>query len=147
MGNPALFRFDNLAIIVAEAIIDNERFQLKLSSGIITELQYLGELSLNGESLHYPCYEGLLQYKHEGILRPYATKEYEHNGTFRERVNPVKLWIINDYIISLRAPSDDGLYVNKRWSSITDRTPPRGFCENYCNPDYYSFKIISQMEV
>ena len=147
VGNPALFRFDNLAVIVTEAIIDNERLQLKLPSGIITGLQYLGKQSLNGESLHYPCYEGLLQYKHEGKLRPYATQEHEHKGVFHEQVNPVKVWIINEYTISLRAPSDDGLYVNKKWRSITDRKPQQGFCENYCLPDYYSFKIISQMEV
>lgn len=147
VGNPALFRFDNRAVIVTEAMIDNERLQLNWTSGIITGLQYLGDLSLNGESLHYPCYEGMLQYKHEKILRPYATNEYERNGIFREQVNPVKLWIINEYTISLRAPSDDGLYVNKQWSSITDRTPQQGFAEDYCNPDYYAFKIISKMEV
>lgn len=147
VGNPALFRFDDLAVIVTEAIIDNERFELKRASGIITELQYLGERSLNGESLNYPCYEGKLQYKYEGKLRPYATEEYEHKGIFREQVNPVLLWIINEYTISLRTPSGDGLYVNKKWSSITDRTPQQGSGENYYNPDYYAFKIITRMEV
>lgn len=148
IGNPALFRFENCAVIVTEAIIDGERVQLKQASGIITWLKYLGELGLNGESLHYPCYEGLLQYKYEGRLRPYATKEYEYNGIFREQLNPVKLWIINEYTISLRTPWDDGLYVNKRLASITDRTPSRGFGENdYCNPDYYAFKIIKQKEI
>lgn len=149
IGDPALFRFDNLAVIVTEAIIDNERVQLSQDSSIITGLKYLGELALNGESLHYPCYEGLLQYIYKGRLRPYADKEYELNGIFREQVNPIKLWIINAYTISLRTPWNDGLYVNKRWKSITDRTPSRGSGDegNYCNPDYYAFKIITQTEV
>jgi hypothetical protein len=153
VGNAARFRFDDCAILVTEAIIDNARIKLKPASGIITGLQYVGERGLNGETLHYPCYRGNLQFKHEGGLRPYATREYERGGIYRERVNPIKLWYINDYTISLRSPSDDGLYVNKRWESITDRVPPERNASrasdenNYCNPDYYSFKIIDLPEV
>lgn len=148
IGNPALLRFDNLAIIVTEAIIDNDRLKLNHTSGIITGLQYKGELGLNGEILRYPCYEGYLQYKHDGRIYPYATRDYERNEIYHEQINPIKLWVINEYIISLRTPLDDGLYVNKHWKSITDRIPPRSCGQSsYYNPDYYAFKIITQEEV
>lgn len=146
VGDPVQFRFHDRAIIVTEAIIENERIKLKPESGIITKLQYIGERGLNGETQHYPCYEGCLQFKYDNTIRPYASKAYVRDGIYREQVNPVKLWIINEYTISLRDPLDDGLYVNKKWSSITDRIPPRG-SRDYCNPDYYSFKVIAQSEV
>ncbi len=152
VGDNDLFRFNDHAIIVTEAIIDNERFKLKPASGIITKLRYIGELGLNGEALHYPCYEGFLQYKYEGNMWPYATRDYERNGVSREQVNPIKLWLINDYTISLRNPTDAGLYVKRSWESITDRVPVRRinkeYVENdYDNPDYYSFKVITISEV
>lgn len=148
-GSPALFKFHGRAMIVTEAIMEHERFALTESSGIITQLHYIGEHGLNGETQPYPCYEGYLQYKKDGTLYPYAAKEYERNGIYREQVNPIKVWIINDYTISLRSPLDDGLYVNTRWNSITDRPPPtRAIGDaNYCNPDYYSFKLITLSEV
>jgi hypothetical protein len=146
VGNPALFRFDNQAVLVTEAILDGERIALKESSGIITALRYMGEQPLNGEAQPYPCYEGVLQFKHDGTLRPYANRAYELSGIHREQVNPVKLWFINEYTISLRSPMDDGLYVNKKWASITDREPT-GWTKDYCNPDYYSFKRIKHSEV
>lgn len=148
VGDPALFRFDGRAVIVTEAIIENQHIKLNSASGIITNLRYIGEQGLNGETQYYPCYEGCLQYKYDGCLRPYATNEYVRNGICREQVNPVKLWIINDYTISLRGPFDDGLYVNKKWSSITDRVPIKGINQqDYCNPDYYCLKIIPHSEV
>ena len=148
MGDPAQFKFDDLAVIVTEAILDNERIRLRPASGIITKLQYVGERGLNGEALHYPCYEGYLQFRHDGLLHTYAVKEYERGGILREQINPIRLWLINDYTISLRSPLDDGLYVNKKWESITDRVPVRQADQTiYCNPDYYSFKIITGSEV
>ncbi len=148
VGDPALFRFDGRAVIVTEALIETQHIELKSASGIITQLRYIGEQGLNGETQRYPCYEGCLQYKYSGCLRPYATKEYVRDGIYREQVNPVKLWIINDYTISLRGPYDDGLYVNKKWGSITDRVPIKGISKHdYCNPDYYGLEIIPQSEV
>ena len=146
VGNPALFRFGNQAVLVTEAILDGERITLTEASGIITALRYIGEQPLNGEAQPYPCYEGVLHFKHNGSLRPYASREYELSGIHREQVNPVKLWFINEYTISLRDPMDDGLYVNKKWKSITDRTP-MSWAKEYCNPDYYSFRCIRQSEV
>jgi hypothetical protein len=147
VGDPASVRFDGRAVIVTEALIATQHIQLKSASGIIPKLRYIGEQGLNGETQYYPCYEGVLQYKFGGKLRPYATDEYVHDGIHREQVNPVKLWIINDYTISLRGPFDDGLYVNKRWGSITDRVPDKVNEHDYCNPDYYGLKIIPHSEV
>lgn len=147
VGDPAMFKFEDRAVVVTEAILENERLKLKQSSGIITNLHYIGEQPLNGETLHYPCYEGCLKYKHNGKLNLYANREYiGYDGIHREEVNPIKLWVINDYTISLRNPSDDGLYINKKWESITDRTPRKGI-DGVDNPDYYSYKIIMQSEV
>ncbi|MDL2288099.1 hypothetical protein LJC32_01805 [Oscillospiraceae bacterium OttesenSCG-928-F05] len=153
VGDPALFRFEGRAVVVTEAITDHERVALRPASGIITKLRYLGELGLNGETQPYPCYEGTLHFKHGGALRPYAFREYESGGVWREQVNPVRLWLINAYTLSLRGPSDDGLYVSRKWESITDRTPSEWGLSHitnkldYCNPDYYSFKIIDLAEV
>ena len=90
-------------------------------------------------------------YKHDGRLRPYATADYERNGKHHEQVNPVKVWVINEFTISLRTPADDGLYVHKGWKSITDRKPPNKTmglsADNWFNPDYYHYKVIAQSEV
>ena len=147
IGDPSLSKFEDSAVIITEAIIETKHIKLKQASGIITNLRYKGEQPLNGETLLYPCYEGCMLFKNNNTLLPYATKEFVLNGIHREQVNPVKLWVINDYIISLRDPEDDGLYVNKNWASITDRKPQKNTKEFYCNPDYYSYKIIRQSEV
>jgi hypothetical protein len=154
IGDPNMFWFDKRSVIVTEAIIGNESIALKTSSGIITNLEYLGVLPLNGESLPYPCYQGCLQYKHNGSLRPYSSQKSVRNGKRHEQVNPVKLWVINEYTISLRDPTDDGLYINRMWNSITDKEPNKNADINdwynpinYDNPDYYSYEIITHTEV
>ncbi|MDL2274475.1 hypothetical protein LJC34_08085, partial [Oscillospiraceae bacterium OttesenSCG-928-G22] len=83
VGDPALVRFDDCAVIVTEAILESDRVPLKPASGILTKLRYIGERGLNGETQPYPCYEGCLQYRHNGDLRPYATREFEYGGIFR----------------------------------------------------------------
>ena len=151
IGEHTQFWFDDCAIVVTEAILENDCLPLNQSSGIITKLRYAGEQYLNGETQHYPCYEGTLLYKHDGRLRPYATADYERNGKHHEQVNPVKVWVINEFTISLRTPVDDGLYVHKGWKSITDRKPPNKTmglsADNWFNPDYYHYKVIAQSEV
>lgn len=151
VGEPEKFWFDGCAVIVTEAIIEDDYVTLNHSSGIIVDLCYIGEHYLNGETQHYPCYEGKLFYKNGDRLYPYATAEYERNGKHHEQVNPVKLWVVNEFTISLRTPADDGLYVHKGWSSITDRKPPTKamnlHAANWLTPDYYHYKIIPQSEV
>lgn len=154
IGDPTMFWFDKRSVIVTEAIIDKESFALKKSSGIITNLEYIGVLPLNGESLPYPCYQGCLQYKYNGSLRPYSKHKSIRNGKRHEQVNPVKLWVINEYTISLRDPTDDGLYINRMWRSISDKEPDKNadvndwyHPANYDTPDYYSYEIIMQTEV
>jgi len=150
-GEPDKFRFDGCAVIITEAISENERISLNQYSGIVKDLRYIGEKYLNGETQHYPCYEGKLFYKHNGQMRLYATADYERNGKFHEQINPVKLWVINEFTISLRTPADDGLYVHKGWRSITDRKPPTRAmglnAENWQIADYYHFNVITQSEV
>lgn len=153
LGDPAIFRFDDSALVITEAIMDSERISLKPSSGIIKNLRYIGVQPLNGETQQYPCYEGCLYYMDNGILKPYAIEDFMREGVYHEQVNPIKLWLIDDDTLALRNPSLDGLYIYKNSKSITDRRPvnwrtPEGFVENnYCNPDYYSFKIKELSEV
>lgn len=150
VGDPAQYRFEDKAIIVTSAITDNYKHLLNHASGIVTHIKYLGELPLNGEAQPYPCYEGRLAFKHEGELIPYATKHFiDRKGREREQINPVKIWVINEYTLSLRSPTDDGLYIHKSWNSITDRTPHNAKPgeTDYCNADYYSYKSIPITEV
>ncbi|MCL1878951.1 MAG: hypothetical protein FWF80_08830 [Defluviitaleaceae bacterium] len=145
------FRFDGCAVIITEAITENDCLPLNHFSGIIKGLRYIGEQYLNGETQHYPCYEGKLFYKYNGKLRIYATADYERDGKYHEQINPVKMWVVNEFTISLRTPADDGLYVHKGWSSITDRKPPTKImklsAENWDTADYYHYKVIPLSEV
>jgi hypothetical protein len=114
-------------------------------------MTYLGIMPLNGEDLPYPCFKGCLQYKHEGKLRPYAFRDSErldkHKRVIKyEQVNPVMVWVINDYIISLCKPDPDGppydgLHINKSWKSITDRLNHEFNKNDYDIPDYYLYTI------
>ena len=154
IGDQNVLRFIKHSVVVTEAIIDNESIDLKKKSGIITNLKYVGVLPLNGEALPYPCYEGCLQFRHDGVLRPLSRVDAVRNGIRFEQVNPVKLWVINEYTISLRNPTNDGLYVHRIWKSITDREPQNNSpITDYYNPvnyidvDYYSYEVITNSEV
>ena len=152
VGDPAQYRFANNAIIVTEAITESYKHPLNYASGIIVNLKYKGKHFLNGEVQPYPLYEGQLMFKHKdtGKLHPYATEDFvDKKGRQREQINPVKVWIINDYTLSLRSPTDDGLYIYKSLNSITDRAPHNTHTSetDYCNPEYYSYKIITHLEV
>jgi len=151
IGDPNKFLFDGCAIIVTEARVENDCLPLNHSSGIIKNLQYIGEQFLNGETQHYPCYEGQLFYKHGNRMSLYATADYERNGKTHEQINPVKVWRVNEFTISLRTSADDGLYVHKGWMSITDRQPPprkmKLSAENWIIPDFYHYKVIPLSEV
>jgi len=147
VGDEEAMRFYKQAVMVTEAIVEDERLLLNEEAGVITDLEYLGIVSLNGEDLPYPCFEGCLKYLDSGgILAPYADRDYvgKHDRIWREQVNPVKLWMINEHTISLRSPDDGGLYINRDLQSITDRTPDRISKRNYDNPDYYLYTTIEE---
>ncbi|MDI9471317.1 MAG: hypothetical protein QM221_00165, partial [Bacillota bacterium] len=140
------FRFEDSLINLTAATIDTKEIPLNEDSGIITDLVYLGKQKLNGEILSYPCYKGCLNWRNNyGDLRPYSSKEglrVKNNKRINYlAVNPVKVWIINDYTLSLRDQDNDGLYVHKEWRSITDRNYRSKYEEEkYTNPDYYLYK-------
>ena len=142
VGSPAVFRFDEKAIVVTDAVTDNEIYDLKASSGIITELKYIGDLPLKEKEQPYPCYEGCLQYFSNGKLYPYSHNKYESVGIIHEQINPVKIFIINDNAIFLLKNDGSKLSVNKSWKSITDRLPNKRNKFVYDMPNYYLFKVI-----
>ena len=148
VGDMEALRFYKQAVVVSEAIIEDERIALNGASGVLTQLEFKGIAPLNGEDIPYPLYEGCLQYYYNGELRPYASHSYvgKRDGAQREQVNPVKLWVVNDHTISLRDPDNDGLYINRIWKSITDRVPDKFSRSNYENADYYQYIIKSEDE-
>jgi hypothetical protein len=142
IGSPARLRFQNCDIVVTSTSLDGKHTRLKDKSAVITEIRYIGECPLNGEELMYPCYQGKLQDRNGDRFYTYSTTEHCHNWIWYEQVNPVKLWYINDYIIALRSPTDDGLYVDLRSKSITDIKDNPETRAYYINPDYYSYRVV-----
>lgn len=146
IGDPHKFRFDSREIIITEAVIGQDFIKLERDLGIISKLRYVGLENLSGETNPYPCYEGNLQYKDDGKRRSYSKEEVLRNGAYYEPVNPIKVWVINEYLIALRNSTGDGPYINKKWRSITDRAPNNFNKQHYDNADYFSFEEISPKE-
>ena len=146
-GNPAVFRFDRKTVVVTDALIKEKKLELNPESGMISALRYLGERPLNGEKLPYPCYEGCLSYKYNGITHMYSDRKRSYKGVDYFQLNPIRLWLINEYTIALRDPDNDGIYINKSWKSITDREPVTYNETAYDTADYYLYRIEEDLSI
>lgn len=111
--------------------------------GILTNLIYQGISCASGETVASPCYSATMYYTtRSGERRPFNS---ENRHGF-EIVNPVKVWVLNEHFLILRCTTDDAVCIDKRFSSIVNRSPNTIMSKDEQKerieiPDYFEYKI------
>ncbi|MFI3249853.1 MAG: hypothetical protein R3Y07_02685, partial [Eubacteriales bacterium] len=112
-----------------------KNINLQYNAGILTNLEYQGESCPNGETSEYPYYRATLSFE-----TPYGKRQTFNQGQSNhfEEINPVHLWILNDYLLILLASTKGGLLVDTNYRTICNRTP---LDEKKCEvPDYFEYE-------
>ena len=111
--------------------------------GILTNLVYQGTSIASGESVPAPYYTSTMCFVDSyGVRRPFNAKR---SSDF-ELVNPVGVWIINEHLLILRCVTEDAVYIDKRYSTIVNRSPSTIMDkmeqqERLMTPDYFKYQV------
>lgn len=148
-GHPNAFRFQHKELHLSRVNcwdFDAECYKkilLRVYSGIACDLLYLGEDIPSGESVALPHYTATLYFSDSnGYRHPFNWKE---SPRF-ELVNPIHIWIVNDYLLIIAAVTEDALYVdnqrqiimNQSVNTTMSKSEQRSRLET---PDYFEYKI------
>lgn len=118
--------------------IDEECYKksfIRYQAALIKNLEYIGESCPNGETAEYPYYRGTLCY-----VNPYGKLQTFNQGRKAgyEEINPLHLWVVNDYLLILLAETEDGLMMDKFHGTIFNRSPDKH--QTYEIPDYFEYE-------
>lgn len=151
VGDPNHFRFYGKQILLKAAQywnFDKESLEssiLQHDAAIVDSLQYQENSVANGESVPAPEYSARLCFRNPktGRLVPFSSRETEEY----ENINPVRVWIINDFLLILSTCSGDGVYLNTRYDTIMNKNPDYNMTreeqKQYLQtPDYFEYKLL-----
>lgn len=119
-----------------------QRIYLSSRAGFVKNIEYIDESCPNGESREYPHFRGTLYY-----VNPFG-KPHEFNQGRKggyEEINPVHLWIVNEFLLIILAETEDGLMLNEKFGTIYNITPNNE--DNYEIPDYFEYKMRKENEI
>ena len=150
VGDANEFRFKDKRILLRNAkcwVPEQENLKelrLRLYAGIITNLKYQGMDIASGETVEAPHYTGKMFFMdHNGWTHPFNA-DPDNKGF--EQINPVNVWVINDYLLILHAATDDGVYVDNHYLTIVNRSPEfiMSKTEAFSRleiPDYFGYEV------
>lgn len=133
VGDINSFKFKGKTIVATSASYYDTGVELMKSmqlhsEGFIFELKYLGKSDPYNSGMQYPEYEAVLSY-FNAEKKQYVKYSYVDNEEY-EKINPVKVWIINDHILEIRNPYGEGLYIDKKHRRILLKRPEKVFNYN-----------------
>ena len=150
IGNPNEFRFANRMILTKDAQcwnFDTEALKtvhMMPGSGIVKNLKYQGMDTASGETVEAPHYTGTLYY--QSAYGGYREFNANPDAKDFELINPVHIWIVNDYLLILRCTTEDAVYVDTRYNTIVNRSPKITMSKSEQRmrletPDYFNYKV------
>jgi hypothetical protein len=149
VGDPNEFVFFGKEIAIRDAFCWNfdtdalKSVPMKDGCGILCNLIYQGCSAASGENIPTPCYQAIMYFEDRyGNRRPFNSRvsnEYE-------LINPVQVWIINNHLLILHCATDDTVYIDKKYSSIVNKSPDRIMRkmeqrERLETPDYFEYEV------
>lgn len=146
-GVPDSFRFYNKYLYPIEARCwdwRNNRYQtIHLNSDYmcIYNLEYVGHSKPCDEDDEMPEYIACCSYydTYYQEWRPYNSNE---NADNYEWINPVRVWIANDQVLTMKCASEDAIMVDTRYGSFINKKLSRSEENLYMQmPDYIMYKL------
>lgn len=150
IGNPMEFMFEGMTINLENASYwdlntnSQKTVNIIFNGGILDCMKYKGDSIPSGEVVPLPHFEGRLSFINNNTGKRYFFNKYESEDF--ELINPVQVWIVNDYLMILRCATEDSVYVDVKNEIILNRSPEKFMNYNeqlkrLCNPDYFKYNI------
>lgn len=149
IGEPKEWMYKGKELLLGEALcwnFDSDALKtvfMQPGCGVLADLSYQGTSIASGETAPAPCYSATMYYVNSsGRYIPFNSKPLKDF----ELVNPVMLWIVNEHLLILRCATEDTVYIDKRYSTIVNRSPSAYMSkaeqkERLETPDYFEYKI------
>jgi hypothetical protein len=116
---------------------------MRQGSGILCDFAWEGYSIPSGEDAELPHYRATLFFvKNDGIRTAFNSRE----STKYELVNPVHVWIVNEYLLILRCAEEDSVQIDMRYKTIVNQEPrftmTRDEQEKWLEiPDYFKYTM------